>query len=570
MTTREVSFNLAGSVRNMGLPVAGTTIVLYDYWSTGRGLRRHYLTEQVTGAKGDFSFDVRKGIYSLEVIPNRDTRFARQSIETIKVGNNTTLTVQIKNGCLVSGKVRTASGEACADCELLFFGVEPEPVRATEAVAADGSFSISLPKGRYEVACRSLSSGLKRAGSNGAKKTSNTTFLSTTMTVLDVERDLRGEDLALPEMVPFKGTVTNPEGHPVADVKVTVRKTQPEEGLYAAEAALAGVCHTSKAGNFECFVEPGLYDVRLEPGPDSHLSERQVSSILVDQARSRTYSLGAGYRLAGCITFNGEPVKNALVTVHGAKTDSSVLTDDDGAYAFALSGGKYVLGVTAQPDSLARLPFRLLAPFSCELKLAEDTLRDISLVEGISVSGTVTDGSGNPRPGVHLSLFLDTGIGVDTTSGAQRALTFGITGDDGSYEFRVAPNKYWLVVNNQQSTAKAIETGDSDLQDDIQWHSGCMVDFDIVSEFDEPIANCQVICHSYAAGTDAGSELVQGSSNELGACRMSMPAGIYSFRFEPPAHGSFQPKMIRQLSVSSDVRRKVKLSPKSVAAQPSG
>jgi protocatechuate 3,4-dioxygenase beta subunit len=557
----------------MGLPVAGTTIALYDYWSTGSGLRRHYLTEQVTGPKGDFSFDVRKGIYSLEVIPNRDTRFARQSIETIKVSNNTTLTVQIKNGCLVTGKVRTAAGEVSGDCELLFFGVEPEPVRATEQVGSDGSFSISLPKGRYEVACRCLNGVSSNSGLTPAatgKRPSSTAFLSTTMTVLDVERDLRGEDMVLPEMVPFKGTVTNPEGHPVADVKVTVRKTQPEDGIYAAEAALVGICNTNKAGQFECFVEPGLYDVRLEPGPGSHLSERQVSSILVDQARSRTYSLGAGYRLAGTVTFNDEPVKNALVTVHGAKTDSSVLTDDEGNYAFALSGGKYVVSVTAQPDSLARLPFRLLSPFSCELKLAEDTVRDVSLVEGVSVSGTVTDGSGNPRPGVQLALFLDTGGGVDTTSGAQRALTFGITGDDGSYEFRVAPNKYWLVVNNQQSTAKAFETADSDVQGDIQWHSGCMVEFDIVSEFDEPISNCQVVCESYAAGASAASEMLQGSSNEVGSCRMSMPAGIYSFRFEPPAHGSFQPKMIRQLSVSSDVRRKVKLSPKSVAAQPSG
>lgn len=569
MTTREVSFNLAGAVRNTGLPVAGTTIVLYDYWSTASGLRRHYLTEAVTGAKGDFSFDVRKGIYCLEVIPNRDTRFARQSIETIKVTNNTTLTIQIKNGCSLSGKVRTTDGLVLENCELLFFGIEPEPLRAAERTSGDGNYSIALPRGRYEVACRCLPPQC-----NG-KPQSSSAFLATTMAVFDVERDLRSEDIVLKSMVPFKGSVTNAEGHPVADAKVTVKRSQPDDGVYAQEAALAGMCYTNKSGQFECLVEPGLYDVKLEPGPESHLSERQVNSILVDQARTRTYSLGAGYRISGCVTFGGDPVKDALVTVHGAKTDSAALTDEEGRYAFALSGGRYDLTVTAQPDSLARLPFRLLAPFSCDLKLAEDTVRDISLSEGVSVSGKVTDGSANPRPGVQLSVYPHLDRPVDTTSGAERPILYGITGDDGSYEFRILPGKYWLVVNNQQSTAQLLEPGDSDWQGDVQWRSGCMVDFDVVSEFDEPIANCQVICESYSlggpgsAGANTAAELLQGSSNETGMCRMSMPAGIYSFRFEPPAHGSFQPKMIRQLSINSDTRRKVKLAPKSVVAQPS-
>jgi uncharacterized GH25 family protein len=560
VTTREVSYNLAGCVRNQSLGVAGTTVVLYDYWSTGSGLQRHYLTEEVTNARGEFSFDVRQGIYSLEIVPNRDTRFHRQSVETIKVTNNTTLTINLQNGCLLTGSVRTASGDLLSACELVFFGIEPEALRAKEAVDGKGEFSISLPRGRYEVACRHLAPKGKGKQQGGA-------FLCTTMGVLDVTRDLRDADIVLPVMVAFKGAVTNAEGHPVGDVKVTIRRSQPEESRHSAEAALIGACYTNKIGQFECLVEPGLYDVKLEPGPESHLSERLVSSILVDQARMRTYALGSGYQLAGTVTYDGEPVENALVSVHGAKTDSSVLSDEQGEYAFALSGGSYEVTVTAQPDSLARLPFRLLAPFTCTVKLAEDTLQDVALVEGVSISGKVLDSSGKPRPGVQLTVYKDTGEAVDTTSGAQRPLMFGISGDDGSYEFRVCSDKYWLVINNQQSTAQLLEPGESNLQGDLTWHNGCVVDFDIVSDRDEPLSNCQVTCQLYGSAANAPAEPLIGVSDDHGVCHLSLPAGVYSFKFEPPAHGSFQPKNIRQLSVSADVRRKVKLSPKVVTAR---
>lgn len=555
MATREVSYNLAGAVRNQSLPVAGTTIILHDYWSTGNGIRKHYLAEITTGPKGEFSFDVRRGIYTLEVVPNRETRFARQSIETIKVTTNTTLTVQLKNGYLLGGRVRTTSGAAVSNCELLFFGIEPEPVRAIEKVDKDGVFNISLPKGRYQVACRHLPP---------AKRTKNgpPAFLCTTMGVLDLYSDLRDYDVMLPDMVPFKGVVTNADGHPVADVRATIKQSQPDDNPLVREAALMAVTYTNKIGQFECLVEPGLYDVKLEPGPDSHLSERFVASILVDQARTRTYSLAAGYRLSGQVTYRDEPVQNALVTVHGAKSDTSVLTDDDGDFAFSLSGGSYDLTVSAQPDSLAKLPFRLLAPFSTRLKLAEDTVQDVELSEGVSISGEVVDESGKPRPGVHLALFPQTGETFDTKNGAARPLAFGITGDDGSYEFRVVPDSYWLVINNQQSTAQLIDAQESDVEAELVWKDGCVVDFEIVSELDEAVSGCQVICEAYKAAATPPAEPVQSASDDAGVCRLSLPAGIYSFRFEPPASGSFQGKMIRQLSINSDLKRKVKLSVK--------
>lgn len=555
MTTREVSYNLEGVVRNQGLPVAGTTIMLHDYWSSGSGLIRHYLTEVTTGPKGEFGFDVRKGIYSIEVVPNRDTRFARQSIDAVKVITNTVTNVSLKHGSVYSGKVRTESGDMLGKCELLFFGIEPEVVRASEPITADGKYSVALPKGRYYVACRQVveSSQQQQVG-----------FLYANMHVVDLYSDLR-EDFVVPDLVPFKGVVTNGDGHPILGVKCTIRASGTSENPHDEEAQLRAVAFTNKRGEFECHVAPGTYDVKLEPGSDTHLSERLVSAILVDHPRTRTYSLAAGYRLFGRVTFDDEPVESALVTVFGGKIDSSTVTDKNGLFSFALSGGTYELSVAPQPDSLATMPFRLLAPVSMKVKLAEDTKRDVELQRGVGLSGKVVDKQGAGRPGVQLALYpvaTDAGTMGDT----ERPLAFGITGDDGSFEFRVLPGKYWLVLNNQRSTARVIEAVDFDLESDLVWGAGCMVRFEVTSDSDEPIGNCRVSCESYGATNGNAEQQPVAVTGEDGTCMLIVPAGIYSFKVEPPEHGSFQSKQIRQLSINSDIKRRVKLGAKEVAA----
>ncbi len=562
MTTREVSYNLSGCVRNMSLAVAGTSIVLYDYWTTGRGLERHFLALQTTGARGEFSFDVRKGIYCLEVIPNRDTRFARQTLDTIKVTTNTTFTINLQTGAILSGRVRTAGGEIVRGCEILVFGIEPSCIRAREDVDADGAYSIALPRGKYYLAVRHK--GVQAdADPESVSDLETGTFLTPSFHVVDLERDTRYA-LMLPELVRFKGAISNADGHPVPDVRVTISPTNLPDNVFAVEASLIAVCLSDKTGLFEVDVEPGTFDVKLEPGPNSHLSERLVSAILVDQARTRTYSLGSGYRLYGQVVFAGEPVKNALVSISGGKIDSSILTDARGRYSFSLSGGSYELNVAPQPDSLARLPFRLLSPHTACLSLAEDTQLNIELKQGISVCGKVLDHLQKPRAGVQLSLYHKKGDLLEGNGGQERPIAFAISGDDGSYEFRVTPGEYFLVMNNQKESAQALVACQGDLRSDLTWQGACQVSFEIVSEFDEPVSHCQVFYHDYKkGGPEGGGSAALAPSAAItgddGLCIFTLPSGIYSFYFQPPAQGSFQTRQIRQLSINGDLSRKIRL-----------
>jgi len=545
MAAREVTYNLAGTVRNMSLPVAGTTVVLYDFWTTGKGLSRHYVTEQVTGAKGDFAFDVRKGVYSIEIVPNRDTRFARQSVETIKVTRNTTFSVSLKTGSIFSGQVRTAAGDPLCRCEVVLFGIEPHVLRAVEKTDEQGRFSITLPHGKYHVFSRQ--SGLDKGA---------TPFLTPISQVYDIDRD-ENVDLTLPELVRFSGSVTNAEGHPASGVKVIITPSSTTDGIFSEEAELKCFCVSDKKGLFGCDVQPGTYDIKLEPGPDSHLSERHFTSIVIDQARSKAFPLGHGYNLYGTILFDGEPMEDALVTVYGGKIDSSALTDEDGNYSFSLSGGTYEIAVTPQPDSLARFPSRTPAPKTISVSLAEDTEKNIELEDGVLLDGKIVDSAGKPRAGVQIAIYPEFASVTQLSAGA-RALCYGVTGDDGSYEFRVPAGKYKLVLNNQRATAISVEANGERKSAELTWTGACIVDFEVVSELDEPISNCQIVCEPYAQAQKL--DPISAVTDEKGSGQLTVPIGIYTFQIDPPEQGSFEGKQIRQLSINTDLRKKIKLA----------
>lgn len=558
MTTREVSYNLAGVVRSMSLPVAGTTIRLYDYWSTGRGLHKHYLTEQVTNNKGEFAFDVRKGMYAIEVVPNRDTRFARQSFETVKVTTNKAFTINLKTGCIFQGSVRTTDGGLLKNCELLFSCIEPYLLRTSEITDQNGKFSIGLPDGRYYVACR-------QNQLDEEDELEVASFLAPNLQVVDIGRDLR-QDIVLPSLVLFSGSINNVEGHPVAGVRVVIRSSQKGENTFEQEVDVSATCFSDDFGKFACLVEPGNYDVKMEPPHHSHVSERQFNSIHIDQNRERTFALGPGYRLFGTVTFQGQPVENALVSISGGKIDSSVLTDSKGKYSVSLSGGTYNLSVAAQPDSLAKLPFRTLSPLSTTISLAEDTMKNFELEQGVLLNGTIVDHLGQPRSGVQLALMPSEA--QQSNGHTQQPIAFGITGDDGSYEFRVKPGTYQLLMNNQKTSAQIVTATDEEPKQELTWNDACIVCFELVSELDEPISNCRIVCDTYQSTTNAhegwqGIEPYSANSNEEGRGQLILPAGIYSIRIEPPRHGSYEGKQIRQLSINSDMAKKIKLEYKS-------
>ncbi len=569
VVTRELSFNLGGTITSMGLPVNAANVRLYDYWHQSGSLVKHFLCEQKTDKEGVFSFDVRKGIYCIEIVPGENTRFARQSIEAIKVTSNTNYDLVLNSGVILSGTLRDSESNNLSDAEILVFGIEPHVIRVSQKLDKNGSFSLGLPRGKYYLALvhssSQASSSVSTAIQRGKQK--SPVFFCPMFQVLELEKDLK-HDISLPQLVSFKGKVSNNEGHPLADVKVTVTCNDKTDNVFAREVPTSICTVTQKDGSFECQLQKGLYTVRLLPQDDSQLAEKTISGIFVDHDRSRNYSLEPGYKLSGKVLHRGNPVPNASVNVIGVNNlDSVSNSDEDGNYSFALPGGTYDLVVAAQPDSLGAVASMELAPLKTRLILDKDTDFDIEMEEGVLVSGTVLDPSKHARAGVQLSLYATNNGEFDAQSAKRRPLWVGITGDDGSYEFRLASDCYWLVLNNQASTGHLIDVSENKLRSDLTIDDVCLVNFEVVSENDEPIPNCQVSFEAYESAKTA-SHAAAGNMEEIalpnftaddGRCTFTLPQGVYSFNFHPPEHSSYTSRLIRQLSVSADMTRRVRL-----------
>ena len=557
--TRELSFNLGGTVSSQGLPVNGTLVKLFDYWHQGGVLVKHFLCEQTTGSKGTFSFDVRKGIYCIEIVPNENTRYARQSIEAIKVTSNTNFDIVLKSGMILSGTVRDANANPLADAEIYVFGIEPHVLKVSQKLGDNGSFSFSLPQGKYYLA-------LKHCEPETSKgKKNDIPFLCPFFQVVDLNKDHK-HDITMPTLISFKGKVTDADGHPLSAVKAIVKRTDKPDIVFAKDLSSKVTTTTIKDGSFQCLLQEGTYSVRLLPQEDAHLAEKNLAAILVDQDRQRNYSLEPGYRMFGCIMHKGKPVPNAKINVIGVNLDSVALSDEDGSYSFSLPGGSYELIVAAQPDSLGTVAAMELAPSRQAFILDNDTERNVEMEPGVLVSGTVQDPAKQPRAGVQLALYATINGEFDAQAAKRRPLWLGITGDDGGYEFRLQPNRYWLVLNNQPSTGHLIDVSGTKQTSNLTIADVCLLSFEVVSENDEPIPNCMVSFEAYdlrshvAKTNDEIEEIALPvfTAND-GRCTMTLPQGVYSFDFHPPEHSSHSSRLIRQLSVGADMVRRVRL-----------
>lgn len=555
-----LSYNLNGTILSMGIPVNGTTVKLYDYWHTAVGLQKHFVSEITTGPKGTFNFDVRKGLYSLEVIPNKDSRFARQSVDSIKVTANTTCNITLKAGAIVKGTASTAEGKSLA-CDILFFGSAPDFIKAEESTAIDGSYSVSLLPGKYYVALR-----YRPPVEMARRSRPEQAFFSPLFQIIDIERDCR-QDLKLPELVLLEGTITDTKGQPAPDVLVTIYPAERAEHKFAKDLPMAVSCITNGGGKFECTLKAGIYNIRLQPDAESHLAERTINAIQIDQPRVRTYPLDPGYTWRGKVLHDNTPVPNARISVFGVKGESMKLTDEAGNFSFSLASGRYDFQVSVQQDPLNENLAPTLAPATGEFILDSDSVFNINLAKGYSINGRVLDHKGNPRVGASLFLFANYPSRAGDSALCRTPLAESFTDEAGIYEFNLNSGQYKILMNNQSSTTQFIEVVDSHIQKDLSFHDACVVTLVIVSELEEPQMDCSVILQPFETHTAGLQSAPQQSALRLtthtgheGTCNLTIPAGIYSLTVSPPEGSSCLEKHIRQLSINSDITKRIKLT----------
>jgi hypothetical protein len=251
-------------------------------------------------------------------------------------------------------------------------------------------------------------------------------------------------------------------------------------------------------------------------------------------------------------------VPNVCVNLVGSRVDSAVLTNHAGEYNFTLPAGVYDLSMTAQPDSLCSVPDMQLAASRTSIQVEGDTSHNHTMESGVLISGVVHDSKKQACAGMQISVYPYINNDGEVEPEKRRSLWDGITGDDGSYEFRLMPDHYWLVLNNQTSTKQKIEISGSQFRNNLIVNDVCILELETVSDDDQPIANCQILVEPFAnlkSSTDEPGaykpELFPPVFTENnGRCSLALP------------HGSYQPRQIKQLSVGADMSRRIRLEEK--------
>lgn len=559
------TYNLVGHVKHQGLPVAQLIVELNDAFESAAMTTR-------TGSRGEFSFAVRPGVYSIRAVPeqSKGTRFLSRTVDGVKVIGNTTVNINLSTGCVISGSVAAPSGQGegelleafLSGIELVALGIEPSSYLAVTALSGTGAFSFVVPKGKYNLALRS-----KREDSS--KKFN---FLSTRTEVLTVDAD---EELSLhlPSLTGLGGEVKDVFGQPVVDAEVLLRpsilpastgENAAPESILIAELALESRALTSAEGKFQFAVEPGVYDLKITPKDQSLLFGSNLQGIQIeDEPVQKSFTLQEGHRLRGQVAYDGRLLSQCLVRIISSdrKNEYFSRTDQDGQFAISVPAGGYKIFVSAHPKdaptiSIDGTDYASLATWSKSVVVGGDTHVAVRITEGTALMGRISDDAGQARPGVKVSAFCD-----------QESLASGTTDGEGRYCLFLVPGTYSIVVHNDRGGETEVELKEEPQILDIVWHGWSQIKFVLSGEDGQPVPRCRV---SYAPyGMDMESDNKESAyphgfvvTQDDGSCNLTLPSGVYTFKFTPPQASSYAPRQIRQLSISADTTRKVSLDKK--------
>lgn len=565
MITSEVCYSVSGAIRHLGLPVAGVTVTLFEYWRLNTGMLRQRLDQQTTGPRGEFTFSVSAGTYYIEVTPDASTRFLRETISQLSVASNTICNINLKTGSTLSGRVVTKYGAALTDCRIVVMGLEPPYYRTSDRVDSQSAFTLVLPKGRYFLIARHECDQDQRS-----RIFRKEPFIYCRFDDIEIEQD-RSHDIVLPDLVALIGKVTTDDGAPASGVRASLTPAITDDNLALVDLRVKSTFLTDEDGHFEVLAEPGTYDLVLQSADSPVLVEHRERSISIAGITERNFSLAKGFRLSGRVVAQKKALRGCIVKATGPAGKAAVaVTGADGEFALALPEGAFDVTVGGQPGSADKEANSVVAPWVRSVSVPAESELIIDLPSGVKVSGVVTDSSSKPRPGVPVSACLDRGR-LPSPQDLQDLVATTVSGSDGNYALALLPGNYWILLNEDLSNRHHVEVKDEAVDIDLVWSAGCVVRFNVVSDADAPIARCRVLFEPYAqSGIQQGGQAAGATARitgfaitgDDGISQIALGSGIYSFRFQPPSYSCYQTKVIRQLSVGGDLERTIRLSSK--------
>lgn len=427
-----------GQVRDeAGQPVTGAIAILTPALLPSvpdAGIER---LQAVSDAEGRFRFPhVNAGSFGLQVEKEGFTSADVGEITVPEKAAETDLgTVMLKTGAVVEGIVVDSRGKPIAGADVNPQSSDGKLFIRPATTGPDGSFRFAdLPRGgRFTL-------WIDHPG-----------FLQ--LQVPEVEapttKSLR---IKLVEARSLKGQVVDPEGQPVAGAKVALVERGGSTlfgGGFVEGAWGSSLTTTDEDGQFVLNrLPPQTIKIEVRAAGFRHRSLAGIQIPEEGEATPVEIRLEPGPYLEGrVLDGQGRPVPRAMIRAEGQIPDAGrfsyggARSDDEGRYQISgLEPGPHTVTAESQEGGPS-------ARASVEIRDGRNRI-DLSLPNGIEVSGRVVDARGLPLAGASVSL-----LGLPPTSTA-----WGLQADssaDGSFLIRDVPEGTYRLIGQRRGFARA-------------------------------------------------------------------------------------------------------------------
>jgi len=252
-------------------------------------------------------------------------------------------------------------------------------------------------------------------------------------------------DFALEAGVVVSGTVLGSDGLPLLE-EIEIDVVLSENSPYLRPDDTDS---DSDDGTFSIGPVPaGSVTFRLEPDEDDvAYPEQDQTVLLAGPAQLVDFQLDPGYLLSGVLLAEGggplDEVEVEAFPVGGSPAPEDVESDEFGNYSLRLLPGQYTVRFSPDTDDLQ-------LPEERSVTVAMDMTLSFNFVQGVKVSGTVTEPGG-------LTDADDVRVEVEGVFGA-----YDVTNEDGDYEFLVPAGTYDVTFTAEDGVLEDFALADSD------------------------------------------------------------------------------------------------------------
>lgn len=348
---------------------------------------------------------------------------------------------------------------------------------------------------------------------------------------------LRGSPLDAAELV---GTVTDSLGTPIANADFDVFDLEGNK--------LTASDNTDALGQYQLVLDPGRYDVLVEPALGSGFAPRMTRGVEVSGVTRLDWRLGPAFRQLGRVrAASGRPVVAARIEFDRLSDGERVPALGDvsspfGTFVAYVEHGRFSVTSTP-PESTGLAPARI-APWEMPGPDTLDFVHDLAS----RFSGRVLDAAGAPVANVRLAFNRSTD-GVRVPAAENRS------GADGAFRTRVLPGLYDVVLEpprGMRLCAKRLLDVDlaADASRDVTLEAGFVFGGRVTDRAGQPLVGADWDVASEATGTSVPTP---GDNTDAdGLYALVLPAGTYRLTLAPPAGSGLDTLVFRDVHVAAD------------------